>query len=149
MEPVLTPADYDERVTHCLLCGSPELRPFDEDLRGNRIESCRSCGVLFMNPQYTDENRERFYEGYISFHIRPNSKNQVPMRKLHWVGEEGKRRCLELIGQFVEPGRLLSVGTGAGVGVGVAVGSAAAWICTSLCCTAASTVAGKSGVGVG
>ena len=57
------------------------------------------------------------------------------------------------VGSGVEVGRTVAVGLGVGVdvgiGVGLGTGVAAAWISPSLCCTAASTVAGKSGVGVG
>ena len=114
-------AEYDDRLPSCPLCGSSRLRPFDRDHRGVTIDLCQACGVKFMNPQYSDRDRERFYAKYISFHDdAPSAENEPSMRKWLWVRQEGKRRSLELLGQFVDKGRLLCVGCGDGVEVGIA-----------------------------
>ena len=113
-------AEFDERLTECVICGSPDLRFFDRDHKGYAIEACRSCGIKFMNPQYSDRDRERFYSHYIGFHDEPLEGPEVPMRSWTRVREEKKRRCIQLIGKYVSTGRFLSVGCGDGVELGIA-----------------------------
>lgn len=117
MEPVV---EFDPPLQVCRLCGSQDVRPFDRDYRGNRIDRCPHCGVKFLNPQYSDAHLERFYAGYINFHPTPNSKQKITNHKLPEVRLEGKRRSLELVGRFVERGPLLSIGSGDGLEIKVA-----------------------------
>lgn len=113
-------AEFDEQLTECVMCGSSDLRFFDRDHKGHAIDGCRSCGIKFMNPQYSDKDRERFYSHYIGFHDEPLEGPEVPMRSRTRVREECKRRSIELIGGYVKTGRLLSVGCGDGTELGIA-----------------------------
>ena len=107
-------ADYDDRLIHCPLCKSGSLRPYDRDFRGHGVDRCIQCGVLLMNPQYSDTYLERFYSTYLTVHDQ--NAPAPERRKSHpEIRREAKRRSLELVRQFVEPGRLLMVGCGDGL----------------------------------
>ncbi len=112
-------AEYDERLDRCPLCESRKLRPFDRDRDGHIIDTCRGCGVRFMNPQYSDRDREELYSRYITFHDSEPPEGEIPMRKWRWVRQECKRRNIQMIERFMEKGRLLSVGCGDGVEIEV------------------------------
>lgn len=118
-EPVFP--EYDDPLTACPLCGSARLGRYDRDHRGVTIDRCRACGMRFMNPQYSDRDRDQFYSKYISFHEEPPAAgNESSMRKWLSVRQESKRRSLELLSRYADKGRLLCVGCGDGVEVGVA-----------------------------
>ena len=118
-EPVET--EYDQRLESCPLCRSSELTPFDRDARrGNDIDACRGCGVKFINPQYTDGDRQRFYTEYIDFEKTDAPGPEAPWRKQRWVRKECKRRSIEMIGRFVPKGRILSIGCSDGLEISVA-----------------------------
>lgn len=120
-------AEYDPRRETCRLCGRGELRPYDRDFRQHAIDRCSVCGTLAMNPQYSDAHLSRFYSSYISVHpddaapraLKRRDKNDPDVRR------EGKRRALELLAAFGDPGRILMVGCGDGLELEVA--RAAGW----------------------
>jgi SAM-dependent methyltransferase len=117
-EAKVRPADgptYDAPLTACTVCGGAPLRPFDrDDYRGNRIDRCAACGVLLVNPQYTDAWLARFYADYNSLaSLAPG--DDVPHRKQIAVRTEGKRRALQWLARFQPPGRVLMVGCGDGL----------------------------------
>ena len=113
-------AEYDRRIEACPLCGSHALRPYDRDASGATIDACGGCGIKFMNPQYTDADRVRFYAHFLDFGLLDAPETSLPMRKRKSVRVEGKRRSLELVGRYVAPGRVLSVGCGDGIELSVA-----------------------------
>jgi len=117
-----THGDYDAPLTHCRLC-SGQLRPFDRDFRQHRVDRCSQCGILVMNPQYSEAHLRRFYSTYISVHhdgadqtaaLHALDKNHPDARR------EGKRRALELLAAMGAKGRVLMVGCGDGIELEVA-----------------------------
>jgi 2-polyprenyl-3-methyl-5-hydroxy-6-metoxy-1,4-benzoquinol methylase len=107
--------EFDPKLKICPLCGSSSLAAYDRDFRSRTIDRCRGCGVDFLNPQYSDGYLERFYSARARFDHREGL--DVPLRKRKEVHETGKRRALDLVAQYVEVGRLLSVGTADGLEV--------------------------------
>ena len=112
-------SDYDDRLTHCPLCSSGSLQPYNRDFRGHIVDRCVGCGVLLMNPQYSDTYLERFYSTYLTVHDQ-NAPTPKRRKSRPDIRKEAKRRSLELVRQFVEPGRLLMVGCGDGLELGLA-----------------------------
>lgn len=103
---------HDAPLTRCPLCESERIGPYDRDFRGARIWRCASCGVRFMNPQFTDEWLAEFYANYI--HEELDSPATRAFRLAQKTGN------VELLERFVRPGRLFSIGCGDGVELEVA-----------------------------
>lgn len=111
---------FDPRLEICPLCKEGELTPFDRDFRGRTIDRCRECGVLLMNPQYSDDHLAEFYAGYLSVHDR-GAPLATRWRSRADVRREGKHRSLELLARYCEGRRrLLMVGCGDGLELTVA-----------------------------
>lgn len=108
---------YDPPRSDCVLCGGTDLRAYDRDHRGHRIVRCATCGVRFMNPQYSDAWLEHFYSAYVpaSGHSHTNGWRARPE-----VRRIGKLRALQDVGRFCRPGRALMVGCGDGLELEVA-----------------------------
>jgi len=88
-------------VTNCVLCGvKPEqFRPY-ADVSGWRYVSCANCGLVFLNPQPTEEELGVFYNHSYNYDLR-RYKDSIPQQQV-W---------LELLEQFTQhPGNLLEVG---------------------------------------
>ena len=104
--------EFDAPLGACPLCASRDIRDFDHDYRGVHIFKCRTCGVRFMNPQYTDAYLAAYYSDYIA--ATPGS----PERRAFRLAQ--KTANIELLERYIAPGRLLSVGCGDGVELSVA-----------------------------
>lgn len=106
---------FDEPLSQCSICGHGGLRLSRIDHRGIRIDRCRSCGIEFMNPQYTDRYLDDLYGNY-----------QSDLAKKHHFGDNLKPRelihhyNLHQIKSFCPPGKFLSIGCGKGVDLTVA-----------------------------
>ncbi|MEM7205617.1 MAG: class I SAM-dependent methyltransferase [Planctomycetota bacterium] len=96
------------------------MRAFDRDFRGVQIGRCEACGVLAMNPQYSEGHLARFYASYISVDDQDRGDHVEGSRKHPEIRRIGKRRSLQLMASYIEPGRLLSVGSGDGLELGIA-----------------------------
>ena len=55
---------YEDVKNICPLCESHKISPYHHDYRGNKFFICKSCGIQFLNPQYTDEYLNEFYSEY-------------------------------------------------------------------------------------
>lgn len=112
-------AEYDPALVHCPLCGSKDLVFFDADFRRHRIDRCGTCGVAFMNPQYSDAHLQRFYSTYISVHDQaaPTPKRR---RSRPEIRAASKARCLGLMAKHVARGCVLMVGCGDGLELEIA-----------------------------
>ncbi len=99
---------YDPPLTQCRFCQSSELVHYDHDHLGAQIDRCNSCGVKFMNPQYTDAYLEEYYSNYIheGYHPGEQAERDRSIRK---------KRSLDLIQKHQSPGRLLCIGCGDGL----------------------------------
>lgn len=86
-------------------------------MQGLTIVRCRTCGVKFMNPQYTDGWLAEFYSTYISVHGQSDGRR---WRARPEVRETAKRRSLELLAEHVGLGRILMIGCGDGLELRVA-----------------------------
>ena len=96
---------FDGPLTACPLCLSAELDAYDRDYRGIAIARCRSCHVLCMNPQYSDEYLSAYYATYIA-------ESDPPERQRYRMAQ--KENNLAQIERLISPGRLLSIGSGSG-----------------------------------
>src|SRR5216684_7728602 len=88
-------------VTNCVLCGvTPEqFRPY-ADVSGWRYVCCGNCGLVFLNPQPTEEELGTFYDHSYNYDLR-RYKDSIPQDRV-W---------LDLLEQFSQcPGNLLEVG---------------------------------------
>ncbi|MFO1054237.1 MAG: class I SAM-dependent methyltransferase [Planctomycetota bacterium] len=117
MSDVVAEPSFDTPLRACPLCGSNELRAWDRDAKGRTLARCVSCGVKFMNPQYSDAWLAHFYSTYISVH---GDGDTARWRSRPEVRETAKRRSLQLLGDFVPPGRILMIGCGDGLELRVA-----------------------------
>ena len=88
---------FDPLLAECRLCGSARIAPWDRDWRGVDIWRCETCGVGFMNPQYTDAHLAAFYAGYIVDHERVESPERRARRR------RAKEAHFAMIEEFVRP----------------------------------------------
>jgi SAM-dependent methyltransferase len=103
--------DFDAPLKSCRLCNSGDIGLFDTDFRGVRIDRCRRCGVLFMNPQYTDRYLDELYSRYNA----PTAREEFGELPKSERALEAKRDAnIDTIMQFTPAGRFLSIGTGSG-----------------------------------
>ncbi len=103
---------WDAPLAACPLCGSAHIEEFDRDARGAHIARCRTCGLKFMNPQYTDAYLAEYYARYVTGEL--GARNVPDFRRAQ------KTQAFALIEQFVRPGRLLAIGCGDGTELRVA-----------------------------
>jgi SAM-dependent methyltransferase len=101
--------ELDPPLDACPLCGAAAPRHYDTDHSGIRVDRCRSCGVRFMNPQYTDAYLERFYAQYVE---DPAEHHDAVWLRRRW---EAKASHFAFVERYAPVGRMLSVGCGDGV----------------------------------
>src|SRR5260370_5939598 len=87
-------------VRTCVLCGAKtkQFRPY-ADVSGWRYVCCANCGLVFLNPQPTEEELGIFYNHSYNYDLRRYRKS-IPQQRV-W---------LDLLEQFRCPGDLLEVG---------------------------------------
>jgi hypothetical protein len=105
-------SDYDVPRTTCPLCDGGPLQHRLTDFRGHGIDACHSCGVEFMNPQYSDEALRRLYASYNGGH---HEGDDMKFRRRPDVRRTGKHRTMELLAQYAPGRRILMVGCGDGL----------------------------------
>ena len=98
------------------MCDSARIRPYDLDYTGRTIDRCSSCGVMFMNPQYSDDYLDDYYRNYIGIGAHDGEAS----------APGNASRCLihqhymSLIEERCGRGKLLCVGCGDGLEISVA-----------------------------
>ncbi|MFK5915794.1 MAG: class I SAM-dependent methyltransferase [Woeseiaceae bacterium] len=55
---------FDQVYTHCPVCNTDDIRSYHQDSNGIKISKCPSCSVQFMNPVYSDNYINDFYNNY-------------------------------------------------------------------------------------
>lgn len=110
--PPLPAPPLDPPLRACPLCGCDRIPEYDHDFRGARIARCASCGIRFMNPQYTDAYLAEYYATYIPSELRG------PQHRAYRLAQ--KTASVAFLERFVRPGRLLSIGCGDGMELQVA-----------------------------
>jgi len=90
-----------KEITRCILCGlAPERFQQFADVRGWRYVCCGSCGLVFLNPQPTEEELGDFYNHSYNYDLG-RYKDSIPKQRV-W---------LDLLEGFRErSGNLLEVG---------------------------------------
>lgn len=116
---------FDPPLVACRLCGSARIAPYDRDWRGVEIWRCESCGVGFMNPQYTDAHLSAFYAGYIGDHERVESPARRARRRrakeAHFgLIEEWVRPARDGLDRIAKPSRFFAIGFGDGLELEIA-----------------------------
>lgn len=107
--------EYDEVLSSCTICSSPDIEFYLKDYKGIQIFVCNTCRIQFMNPQYSDRYLSDFYAQY-----------QAKDFKHHRYGDDKSPRFakhednLDLIENFTSRGKFLSVGSGNGIDMEVA-----------------------------
>ena len=76
-----------------------------KDFRRNGIWHCQSCGVKFMNPQYSDSHLEKFYADYFSSQV----SEQQHLERLKVFSS-----YFSIIERFIDVGDMLDIGCGDG-----------------------------------
>jgi len=99
--------EFDPRLEVCPLCGDAGLRAHARDAAGVAVERCGGCGLLFMNPQYTDDALSSFYAGYRS--------DACPRGQYSEERRQRKLRNFERLRAHISGGRFLAVGCGDGL----------------------------------
>lgn len=89
---------------NCILCGSKGKIFYQRTNNGDCILKCLQCGMLFVNPQPTQEQLEEFYRDFDSGY-QLKYKDQVIKRS---------KKIFDLVQKFRRNGRLLDVGCGYG-----------------------------------
>jgi len=95
---------FDPPLDRCVLCDSYDIHQYHRDSNGINIFRCRSCGVQFMNPRYTDQHLADYYSHY--------TKNEP-----EWDEplQYGHNFYLELLENYLpSKGLLLDIGSGKG-----------------------------------
>src|SRR5471032_1839448 len=111
--------DFDAPLKSCRLCNSVDVDLFDTDFRGVRTDRCHNCGVLFMNPQYTDRYLDELYSRYNA----PTAREEFGELPKSELALEAKRDAnIDRIMRFTPAGRFLSIGTGSGDEIRAALG---------------------------
>jgi 2-polyprenyl-3-methyl-5-hydroxy-6-metoxy-1,4-benzoquinol methylase len=93
------------RAVSCNLCGSGERRALAVE-NGLEVVRCRGCGLVYVTPQPTAKDLERFYEGYYAEDGESDWR-----RIMERIFRRDAARLRALLGR---PGRLLDVGAGFG-----------------------------------
>lgn len=107
------PHEFDEPLGQCPLCGSSTIVNFDHDYAGRRVDRCRSCRLMFMNPQYTARYLDRYYANYGqvgSGVLQIPDPNDLSVRRT-----AAKADVIKQLGRYTTPGRFLSIGCYDGV----------------------------------
>jgi 2-polyprenyl-3-methyl-5-hydroxy-6-metoxy-1,4-benzoquinol methylase len=94
---------FDKELDRCVLCGSKDIYHYHTVSGGIKIYKCKSCGVQFMNPQYSDE----YLSGYYSKYTKDEPQWEEPL--LYYPDY-----YLSLIKKYTDKGRLLDIGSGKG-----------------------------------
>lgn len=97
-------ATFDPPLARCLLCASDAIHEYHRDANNVAIFRCSTCGVQFMNPQYTDRHLVDYYAGYTQDEPQWNE----PLAYGHNV-------YLQLLERYLPAkGKLLDIGAGHG-----------------------------------
>jgi 2-polyprenyl-3-methyl-5-hydroxy-6-metoxy-1,4-benzoquinol methylase len=103
------PRDHRARLTECRICLSDRLRyAFSRD--GLRLEQCEDCGLLFQNPQPSDEELAKIYSQNYFLAGDTDTDRAITAGMKHRTAE----LYLNLIRGYAAGGRLLEVGCGEG-----------------------------------
>ncbi|MEX2016459.1 MAG: class I SAM-dependent methyltransferase, partial [Candidatus Hydrogenedentales bacterium] len=97
----------------CNLCGSEDYRSIVEE-QGFTICECRSCGLVYVNPQPVAEALPQFYEGmYVDTSDAEMEARHLAYGPRH-VGRILERRTEGLAQRRKDAKKLLEVGCGSG-----------------------------------
>lgn len=91
-----------EHLSHCLLCGTTDIRTLDAV---SQLSCCRSCGYLFDNPRPTPDEVAAFYSRPVQY---DEWLSHLPEREMTW------QRRLKKLHRLAKRGSLLDVGAGVG-----------------------------------
>ena len=97
---------FDPPLSRCPLCHAPTVHAYDRDYLGISIARCESCGIKFMNPQYSDAYLAEYYASYI--------REELDSLETQRERREWKSDKIALVERFVARGRFLSIGSGDG-----------------------------------
>lgn len=96
---------YDSILDTCRICKSNDVYSYHYDYLENQFYKCNSCGVQFMNPQYTDEYLNNYYSGY----------TVDGSKELNDALTYGHKFYMSLIERFISNGDMLDFGSGNGI----------------------------------
>ena len=97
--------DFDDKITNCIVCDSPNIHDHLVDHCGINISRCGRCGFQFMNPQYSDKYLTEFYAQYLD--DDDYDYWHEPLMTSHDY-------YLSLVEKQIKPGKVLDVGCGYG-----------------------------------
>ena len=97
--------EFDDKISNCIACGSPDIPDHLVDHRSIVISRCRRCGFQFMNPQYSDQYLNEFYSQYLD--DEDYDYWHEPLMASHDF-------YLSLVENHSKPGKMLDIGCGNG-----------------------------------
>ena len=100
--------EFDAPLRQCPLCDSPSIQEYDHDDQGRRVDRCKACRLMFMNPQYTSQYLDRYYANYGQCGddtLRMPDPDDLSERRT-----AAKNDAIQRLERHTKPGRFLSVG---------------------------------------
>lgn len=102
---------------NCQICGSVDVR-LHHDQGYRRLYRCRGCGVVFVHPLPSWDEKEHietkaFDAEMLTDTVEFFDAYGADFREDNVI--KAFRRAVEMIGKFIEPGKMLDVGPGTGV----------------------------------
>lgn len=92
------------QTTNCSLCGSCDAITYQHNDQ-HRIMKCKRCGLLYVDPQPTEDELREYYTRI--------ADHQYLLKYKHQSLQRGDK-ILQLVGRFKADGNLLDVGCGYG-----------------------------------
>jgi len=92
---------YLDSKSTCIVCNSKEFENYANQGYFNAMK-CRSCGMISVNPHYTEEGLDRFYSTY--YKNRKSDPKLSSLRKDMYIEDE------KWITNYIKKGKVLDVG---------------------------------------
>lgn len=95
---------------NCIVCGNKEFSSWATDGYLEALK-CNNCGMISVNPHYTEKGLDYFYDNYF--------QNRIQNQKLKELRKEMYEIDKKWISKFVNKGKILDIGCGGGEFLGV------------------------------
>ena len=103
----------DGYVKNCLLCNSTDfLHRFNKN--GFKIVQCKSCTLLFVNPQNSPQETAEIYKEQYFLNRNIHGLDKEDRNSIRSFKLQSCKIYLEDISKFTDPGKVLDIGCGEG-----------------------------------
>src|SRR3989339_168793 len=98
---------------NCPLCDRDDYKIMASRKDGQKIVKCRNCGLVYVNPRYSEESLKKLYDGEGSIHGEISGKiDYKTFLENEFYG--GGVAQLNLVKKYKLTGKLLDIGIGGG-----------------------------------